>query len=362
MKEENKVTEPTNELNQVFRLLSNEAKVNNNKISLEKYNDIVDNYQLTNDDVDKLSKLLNEANITIFEEDNKLENYYDEDEKRDYGNNYQLLKSQVELYDRLSDDELVRLCKLKDAGDKDAKDQLINSNLRLVIAMANKYRDRGLPFDDLFQEGCQGLIHAVENYDYKTNYKFSTYACTCICGYIRNAIYNNKIISIPKNILEDIRKLNNAINDLTNKLSRTPTDEEIAQKIGGKFTINKIIELKTRMNSLSPSSLDEKVDDDGTTTISDLIADNKYDSPEVYADKELIFNKFIEEVNKLEEKRRDVVLYKIGYYDGTPKNLTEISKILNISSERVRQLLLDAQKNLIKNNPELANEIEYYFK
>ena len=181
----------------------------------------------------------------------------------------QLFLNEAGRYPLLTAAEEVELAKLVERGDKAAKDRMVNSNLRLVVSIAKKYQGHGLPLIDLIQEGIIGLIRAVEKFDWRRGFKFSTYATWWIRQAVQRGVANkSRTIRIPVHIVEREQKIARAERELVLKLERTPTDEEVAKV--AKLNVKHVRE--TRAAARTVASLDKAVGDDSDTAFGDLVA------------------------------------------------------------------------------------------
>ena len=289
-------------------------------------------YHLEENDAIKLINFLNENNIIV---ENKQNQNYFENKVKNISEVQQYIDS-ISIYKILSQDEEINLAKRIKEGDQDARDELINSNLRLVIYIAKNYTNKGLSYLDLIQEGNLGLISAVDKFDYTKGYRFSTFATYLIKQSILQALYQNShIIRIPQYLLEDLKKISDAEKKLTNILSRKPTSEEIAKELNYEFSAKKIDEIKSY--DTQTISLDKKIGDN-ETTISDFIQDDLNDDPYQFTNKILNYENIDKLLSVLTDREKEVIKYRYGLKDDKKYSLIEIGKIFNISSERVRQI------------------------
>lgn len=289
-------------------------------------------YHLEENDAIKLINFLNENNIIV---ENKQNQNYFENKVKNISEVQQYIDS-ISIYKILSQDEEINLAKRIKEGEQDARDELINSNLRLVVYIAKNYTNKGLSYLDLIQEGNLGLISAVDKFDYTKGYKFSTFATYLIRQSILQALYQNShIIRIPQYLLEDLKKISDAEKKLTNILSRKPTNEEIAKELNYEFSAKKIDEIKSY--DAQTISLDKKIGDN-ETTISDFIQDDLNDDPYQFTNKILNYENIDKLLSILTDREKEVIQYRYGLKDDKKYSLIEIGKIFNISSERVRQI------------------------
>ena len=231
---------------------------------------------------------------------------------------------------------------IKEFNSDIAKRKLVQANLRLVVSIAKKYIGQGVLFMDLVQEGSLGLIKAAEKFDYSKNFKFSTYATWWIKQTIIRAISNNsRTIRIPVHMADKIRKYNKFCTEMSLRLNREPTDEEVAQKMG--LPLKK---LETIKNSIikEPISIETPVTDD--LNISDYLEDKQGNSPDNKAGQELIKNKIDDLINSLSEREQKIITYRFGMNGKTPKTLEELGKTLGYSKERIRQIENDTLKKI----------------
>ncbi len=245
--------------------------------------------------------------------------------------------------DLLSFDEEVSLAKDIEKGSKAAREALINANLRLVVSIAKKYIGRGLTFLDLVQEGNQGLMRAVEKFDWTRGFKFSTYATWWIRQAITRAIADQaKTIRIPVHMVETINKVYKATRALTQRLGHEPTIEQIADEVG--ISIDKVEEIYRI--SQDTTSLSTPVGDDEDSFLGDFIEDTTQLSPYEETSKDLLRESIEEVLNTLDERETKVLSLRFGLMGETPKTLEEVGKIFNVTRERIRQIEAKALRKL----------------
>lgn len=245
--------------------------------------------------------------------------------------------------DLINFEKEVELAKAIEKGSGEARAHLINANLRLVVSIAKKYIGRGLTFLDLVQEGNQGLMRAVEKFDWKRGFKFSTYATWWIRQAITRAIADQaKTIRIPVHMVETINKVYKATRALTQRLGREPTIEEIAGEVG--ITVEKVEEIYRI--SQDTTSLATPVGDDEDSFLGDFIEDLTQPSPYEETSKELLRESIEEVLDSLDEREAKVLSLRFGLMGETPKTLEEVGKIFNVTRERIRQIEAKALRKL----------------
>jgi RNA polymerase primary sigma factor len=224
-----------------------------------------------------------------------------------------------------------------------ARQRMIEGNMRLVISIAKKYVNRGLEFADLVGEGNNGLIKAVEKFDYRKGYKFSTYATWWIRQAITRAIGDQaRTVRVPAHILDTMNKVARAQRDMIQDLGREPTVEEVAHRLD-------IPTDKVRMAhniALIPVSLDKPIDDEESSFVGDFISDPMADSPSRRAAISILKDRFTDILKDLPKREEKIIRLRFGLNDGMPKTLEEVGRMFNITRERVRQIESKALKKL----------------
>ncbi len=242
----------------------------------------------------------------------------------------------------LTRDEERDLARRKDAGDEAAKRKLIESNLRLVMAITRQYARTGVPRLDLIQEGNLGLIRAVEKFDYRMGYRLSTYATWWIRQSITRALADQgRTIRLPVQVADQVRRIVRSRRLLVQKLNRDPTVAELAEESG--FPVERIEQLVNLVDD--PVSLDASVGD-GDSCYGDLIEDTTSDRPDERVDVRLRSTELADGLEQLEPRLREVLELRFGLAGGEPSTLDEVGERLGVTSERVRQLQSRALREL----------------
>ncbi len=246
--------------------------------------------------------------------------------------------------DTLTDRERRALQRVVEDADM-ARGSMINANLRLVVSVAKKYKGRGLSLLDLIQEGNQGLMHAVEKFDYKRGFKFSTYAHWWIRQSVSRAVNNqSRTIRLPVHMIETVSKLRAASKRLEQDLSRDPTFEEIAQALGPDWTAEKVEE--TIQFAREPMSLEKPVGEDEGTYLGDFIEDESIVSPVEQTMQTALGETLDEAFDFLDDREAKILKMRYGLLDGEEHTLEQVGDVLGVTRERVRQLEARAMRKL----------------
>jgi RNA polymerase primary sigma factor len=246
----------------------------------------------------------------------------------------QLFLSEIGRHPLLTPSEEVALAKRVERGDADAKERMITSNLRLVVSIAKRYRNRGVPFGDLIQDGVIGLNRAVEKFDWRKGYKFSTYATWWIRQAVQRSIAGqSRTIRVPTHVHERRHTLDRHARRLAPQLGRDPTNEELAEASG--------IALKHVEEALgvveARVSLNQRVGNEENAELGELFADENADDPGELADASLRTRELRRALTELPERERRVLELRFGI-DGEPHSLEAIGRELGLSRERIRHL------------------------
>ncbi len=316
---------------------------------------------------------LDETNDSLFEmeeidsleEDS--ENQEEKETKEDYksatsDDSVKVYLQQIGKIKLLSYDEELKIAKeIKENNSQKAKEILINSNLRLVVSIAKKYIGRGLSFLDLIQEGNLGLMKAAEKFDYTKGYKFSTYATWWIQQSITRGIADkSRMIRLPVHMIETLGKIKRATVELSTKLNRAPTKEEVAHAIG--MSPSKLSSLmKSAQSTISIETPANQKDD--SSKIADFIIDDSHLTPDTKVTQENLLTDVHKMLNQLNQKEKDVLIMRYGLDDdGQKKTLDEIGSRYGVSRERIRQIETRAISKLKKlcRNQNLSGNLKNY--
>ena len=353
--------------------LLNLAKKKKNMLEYQEISDFFADMQLDSDKFEKILDFLEANNIDVLRitdddvDDEMLLDVDDEDEieveKIDLSvpdgvsieDPVRMYLKEIGKVPLLSAEEEIELAKRMELGDQEAKKRLAEANLRLVVSIAKRYVGRGMLFLDLIQEGNLGLIKAVEKFDYRKGYKFSTYATWWIRQAITRAIADQaRTIRIPVHMVETINKLIRVSRQLLQELGREPTPEEIAAEMN--MPVERVREILKI--SQEPVSLETPIGEEEDSHLGDFIQDDNVPVPADAAAFTLLKEQLEEVLGTLTEREQKVLTLRFGLEDGRARTLEEVGKEFNVTRERIRQIEAKALRKL--RHPSRSRKLKDY--
>lgn len=329
------------------------------QLEVEKIEQIYDKIEELNIEItDRDSALPNDEEILnsedlddVDDDDEKIDSDKDSDEKVDLtvpkgikvDDPVRMYLKEIGSIDLLSQDEEIEIAKRMEEGSERAKAELAEANLRLVVSIAKRYMGRGMPFLDLIQEGNLGLMKAVEKFEYKKGFKFSTYATWWIRQAITRAIADQaRTIRIPVHMVETINKLLRVQRQLLQELGREPTPEEMAVEL--EMDVERVREIQKI--SQEPVSLETPIGEEEDSHLGDFIPDDDIPSPQDAATNTMLRDQLFKTLDLLSEREEKVIRLRFGLDDGKIRTLEEVGKVFDVTRERIRQIEAKALRKL----------------
>lgn len=334
-----------------------------NVLKFKDVNDYIESLELDTDLMEKLYERFEEAGIDVIEDDEDMLEIEDEVKKSSISipeginidDPVRMYLKEIGRVELLNADDEIRLAVGMEAGDDECRQQLAEANLRLVVSIAKRYVGRGMQFLDLIQEGNLGLIKAVEKFDYKKGYKFSTYATWWIRQAITRAIADQaRTIRIPVHMVETINKLTRVSRQLVQELGRDPLPEEIAEEMN--IPVEKVREIQKI--SMEPVSLETPIGEEEDSHLGDFIPDEDALSPADAAAFTLLKEQLMSVLDTLSIREEKVLKLRFGLEDGKARTLEEVGKEFNVTRERIRQIEAKALRKL--RHPSRSKKLKDY--
>jgi RNA polymerase primary sigma factor len=353
------------QIEQVEKQLIEQAK-KKGMITYKEINESFEEIQISPDRLEQVYDTIEKDNIEIFEDLGKLEEEEVEVTKEELedlsvpegvniDDHVKMYLKEIGKVALLTPEEETELARRMGEGDEQAKKNLAEANLRLVVSIAKRYVGRGMQFLDLIQEGNLGLIKAVDKFDYTKGYKFSTYATWWIRQAITRAIADQaRTIRIPVHMVETINKLVRVSRQLVQEFGREPTPEELAQELG--MPIEKVREISKI--SQEPVSLETPIGEEEDSHLGDFIPDNEAPAPSEAASFVLLKEQLVDVLKTLTPREEKVLRLRFGLDDGRQRTLEEVGREFNVTRERIRQIEAKALRKL--RHPSRSKKLKDY--
>ena len=365
---------------ELIKRLEEKGKSNDNRLTYIDVSDYLEHFDLDKTVIDEIydTLLTNDIEIENFTEDfSMLMNIEDDAEDEDNGvvldkdgsidvdatvpkgisvdDPVRMYLKEIGKVPLLTADEEIELAKRMEEGDEYAKMKLCEANLRLVVSIAKRYVGRGMLFLDLIQEGNLGLIKAVDKFDYRKGYKFSTYATWWIRQAITRSIADQaRTIRIPVHMVETINKLIRVSRQLLQTYGREPSPEEIAKEMG--ITVDKVREIQKIAQE--PVSLETPIGEEEDSHLGDFIPDDDVPAPAEAAAFSMLKEQLVEVLDTLTDREQKVLKLRFGLDDGRSRTLEEVGKEFDVTRERIRQIEAKALRKL--RHPSRSKKLKDY--
>lgn len=365
---------------ELIKRLEEKGKSNDNRLTYIDVSDYLEHFDLDKTVIDEIydTLLTNDIEIENFTEDfSMLMNIEDDAEDEDDGvvlekdgsidvdatvpkgisvdDPVRMYLKEIGKVPLLTADEEIELAKRMEEGDEYAKMKLCEANLRLVVSIAKRYVGRGMLFLDLIQEGNLGLIKAVDKFDYRKGYKFSTYATWWIRQAITRSIADQaRTIRIPVHMVETINKLIRVSRQLLQTYGREPSPEEIAKEMG--ITVDKVREIQKIAQE--PVSLETPIGEEEDSHLGDFIPDDDVPAPAEAAAFSMLKEQLVEVLDTLTDREQKVLKLRFGLDDGRSRTLEEVGKEFDVTRERIRQIEAKALRKL--RHPSRSKKLKDY--